>query len=98
MFETLDPGEQAVARRWPLLLYGAFAIGGLVFSVLDVRRHGFSHPFGLVIATLMFLLSLIWLVTTFVSNSPITNRSVGIRNIILVLLLMAHDFAYTYTY
>jgi hypothetical protein len=22
MFETIDPGEQAVARRWPLLLAG----------------------------------------------------------------------------
>ena len=98
MFETLDPGEQAVARRWPLLLYGIFAVAGLVFLILDVPRHGFSHPFGPAVAIAMFLLSLVWLVTTFRSTSAITNRSVGVRNIILILLLMAHDFAYIQTY
>ena len=98
MFETLDPREQAVARRWPLLMYATFAIAGFVFLILDVRRHGFSHPFGLAVAAAMLLLSLLWLVTTFGSTSPITNRSLRVRNIILILLLMAHDLIYTYTY
>src|SRR5579864_1523455 len=98
MFETLDPDEQAIARRWPLLMYALFAGAGLVFLILDVRRHDFSHPFGLAIATAMFLLSVVWLLTTFRSTSPVTNRSFGVRNIILILLLMAHDLAYTYTY
>jgi hypothetical protein len=42
MFEALDPQEQTVARRWPLLMYGTYAAGGLVFLVLGVRRHGLS--------------------------------------------------------
>lgn len=98
MFGTLDPGEQAVARRWPLLMYATFSVAGLLFMILDVRRHRFSHPFGLAIAAVMFLLSIIWLLRTFGSASPISNRRLGIRNVILILLLMAHDIAYTYTY
>jgi hypothetical protein len=59
--------------------------------VAGVRRHGFSHLFSPAIAALMFFLSLTWLVTTLRSASPLTNRTVGIRNIVLLLLLMAHD-------
>jgi hypothetical protein len=94
MFETLDPQEQTVARRWPLLMYSTYAVGGLVFSILGVRRHGFSQPFRLVVGAAMFLLSLTWLVTTVRSTVPATNRNFGVRNIILILLLMAQEIAY----
>jgi hypothetical protein len=91
MFETLEPPEQSVSRRWPLLAYGTYALGGLGFLILGVRRHGFSQPFSLVIAAVMLLLSLTWLVTTLRSGTPPTNRNFGVRGIILLLLLMAHD-------
>jgi hypothetical protein len=91
MFETLEPPEQIVAHRWPLLTYGIYSLAGLVFAILGVRRHGFSQPVSLAIACVMFFLSLTWLVTTLRSRSPLTNRKVGFRNILLLLLLMAHQ-------
>jgi hypothetical protein len=91
MFETLEPPEQLVARRWPLFIYGAYSLVGLVFFVLGVRRHGFSQPFSLVIAAVMLVLSLVWFVTTLRSRSPLTSRRLGIHNIILLVLLMAYD-------
>jgi hypothetical protein len=91
MFETLEPPEQMLVRRWPLLSYGIYGLAGLVFVVVGVRRRGFSQPVSLAIACAMFFLSLTWLVTTLRSGSPLTNRKVGFRNIILLLLLMAHQ-------
>ena len=95
MFETLERPEQRVARRWPLLAYGVYAFGGVVFFVLGVLRHGFSQPFRLVIAAVMFLLSLTWLIATLRAGTPPTNRHFSIRSMILLLLLMAHDLPAT---
>ena len=91
MFETLEPPEQLVARRWPLLMYGTYCLAGLVFVVLGVRRHGFSQPYSLAIGAVMFVLSLVWFVTTLRSKSPLSSRRFGIHNIVLLVLLMAHD-------
>ena len=95
MFETSDPQEQTVARRWPLLMYSTYAVVGLVFLILGVRRHAFSQPFRLIVGAAMFLLSLTWLTTTLRSSVPLSVRSFGVRNIILIFLLTAHDIAYT---
>ena len=94
MFDTLEPPEQEVSRRWLLLMYGTYALGGLVFITLGLRRHGVSQPFRLAVGTAMFLLSVTWLVTGLRSTSPMTNRQFGVRNMILILLLMAHEIAY----
>jgi hypothetical protein len=91
MFETLEPPEQLVARRWPLLMYGTYSLAGLLFVVLGVRRHGFSQPFSLAIGAVMLVLSLVWFVTTLRSKSPLSSRRFGIHNIVLLVLLMAHD-------
>jgi len=96
MFETLEPPEQLVARRWPLFMYGTYSLAGFVFFVLGVRRYGFSQPFNLVIAAVMLVLSLVWFVTTLRSRSPLTSRRFGIHNIILLLLLIAHDIPSNY--
>lgn len=88
MFETLDPKEQPMARRGPLLMYSTYAIVGLGFLILGVRRHGFSQSFRLAAAAAMFLLSLTWFMTTVRSTVSITNRNFAVRNIILFLLLM----------
>jgi hypothetical protein len=37
VFETLEPPEQIVARRWPLLMYSTYGLGGLVFAILGVQ-------------------------------------------------------------
>jgi hypothetical protein len=91
VFETLEPPEQVVARRWPLLLYGVYLLGGLVYVIFGVRRHGFSQPISLAIGCVMFFLSLTWLVTTLKSRSSLTNREFGVRIIILVSLQMAQE-------
>jgi hypothetical protein len=72
-------------------MYGTYSLAGFVFFVLGVRRHGFSQPFSLVIAAVMLVLSLAWFVTTWRSRSPLTSRRIGIHNVILLVLLMAHD-------
>ena len=91
MLETLEPPEQLVARRWPLLMSGTYSLAGLVFVVLGVRRHGFSQPFSLAIGAVMLVLSLVWFLTTLRSKSPLSSRRFGIHNIVLLVLLLAHD-------
>jgi len=90
MFETLEPPEQVVARRWPFLLYGSCLFAGLGYVIVGLRRHGFSQPISLAIGCLMFFLSLTWLVTTLRSRLSLTNREFGFRIIILTILNMAH--------
>jgi hypothetical protein len=90
VFETLErPDEEPVRRRWLLLMYGTYCLGGLLFVILGVRRHGLSQPAHLALSCLMFFLSLMWLVTTLRAETPLNSRKAGFRNIILVLLLMA---------
>lgn len=89
MFETLEPAEQPVARRWPLLMYGTYCFAGIVFVILGVRRHGLSEPAHLALSSVMFFLSLMWFITTLKSGTPVTNRKYGFRTMILLLLLMA---------
>jgi hypothetical protein len=93
MFETLGPPEQTVARRWPLLMYSTYALGGLVFLIFGVRRHGFSQPFRLAVGAAILILSLASLATTLRTKSPMTNRNFVVRNMILIVLLMAHNIA-----
>ena len=89
MFETLEPPEQLVPRRWPLLMYGTYCVVGLVFVILGVRRHGLSQPIHLALSCVMFSLSLMWLAATLKSGTALTNRKARFRNAILLLLLMA---------
>ncbi len=93
MFDTLEPPEQTLARRWLLLIYGTYALVGLVLLILGLQRHGFSQPFRLAVGTAIFVLSLTWLLTCLRSTSPMTNRQFGVRNMILILLLMSHEIA-----
>ena len=93
MFESLDPQEQTVARRWPVLMYSAYAVGVPVSAILRLQRHGFSHPLRFVVWAVIFFLSLAWLITTLRSKGPVTARSFGIRNLILILLVMAQEIA-----
>jgi hypothetical protein len=92
MFETLEPPLRLVPRRYPILLYGIYCLMGLMFLVLGVRRHGFSQPAHLALSCVMFCLSLVWLIGALKSESPLTNHKAGLRNLILLLLLVAHNF------
>lgn len=85
MFESLDPLERTVDRRLPLLVYSTYAVVCLFFLILEVRGHGVSQPFWLIVLAAAFLLSLTWLATTLRSTVPQTYREVHVRGIILLL-------------
>jgi hypothetical protein len=90
MFETLEPPERPVENRWLLLMfYSTFCLVGLVSGTLSVRRHGLSQPTHLALSCSMFFLSLMWLVATLRSGSPLPSRKAEFRNIILLLLFLA---------
>jgi hypothetical protein len=95
MFETLEDmfeKSKPLDRRWPILMYSAYAVAGLGFLILGVRRH---QPLGLVVGAVMFVLSLIWLTTTIGSPVPVTRRDSRVRSMILVFLPLAYEIAYT---
>jgi len=57
-----------------------------------VRRHA---PVGLLVGAVVFLLSLIWLITTVRSQVPVSRRDVWVRGRIVVWILLAYQVAYT---
>jgi ankyrin repeat protein len=66
-------------------MYSTWAVVGLLFLILEVRKHGFSQPFWLVVLAAVFLLSSTWLVTTLRLTVLPTWREVRVRHIILLL-------------
>jgi hypothetical protein len=93
MFETLEPSERPAEPRWLFsVFYGTYCLVGLVSGTLSVKRHGFSQPTQLALSCVMFFLSLIWLVATLRSGTPLTSRRAGFRNIVLLLVFLALNF------
>jgi hypothetical protein len=96
MFETLEDSfeksKPPLDRGWPILMYGESAVAGLVFLVQAGRKY---QPVGLVVGAVMFLLSLIWLITTIRSPVPETRRDFRVRSAILLWLPLAYEIAYT---
>ena len=96
MFETLeDMSEKSkppLDRAWPVLMYSESALAGLVFLILGVRRH---QPLGIVVGAVMFLLSLVWLITTIRSPLPVTRRDFRLRSGILLWIPLAYEIAST---
>jgi hypothetical protein len=98
MFETLEDvferSKRPLDRRSPLLLYSMYVAVGLFYLIQGVRRH---HPFAAVVGAVVFLLSLIWFITTIRSPVPLTRRDFWVRGQILIWILMAYEIAYTVT-
>ena len=96
MFETLEVrferSKKPLHRGWPLFTYSIYVVGGLLYMIEGVRRH---HPLGVVVGTAVFVLSLIWLITTMKSPVPLSRRDFWIRGQTLVLILLAYEMAYT---
>jgi len=74
-------------------MYGTYSLAGLAFVLVGVGRYGLSQRFGLAIAAIMVILSLAWLVMTLRSKSPVSSRIFGVRRVILLVLLIAHDIS-----
>jgi hypothetical protein len=65
MFETLEDIREKSQRpmdpSWPLLMYSMDIILGLFYVISGIGRH---QPFGGFVGAVVFLLSLIWVITT----------------------------------
>jgi hypothetical protein len=96
MFETLEDkfekSKRPLDRGWPVLTYSIYVVGGLFYITEGVRRH---HPLGVVVGAVVFLLSLIWLITTTKSPLPLSRRDFWVRGQTLVWILIAYEIAYT---
>ena len=96
MFETLEDmrekSQRPLDRGWPLLTYSLYVVSGLFYIVEGVRRH---HPFGVVVGAVVFLLSLIWLITTIKSPVPLSRRDLWMRSQTLVCILFVYQAAHT---
>jgi ankyrin repeat protein len=96
MFETLEDkfekSQPPLDRRWPIVLFTAGAVVGLVYLMEGVRRH---DPLGAVVGAVVSLLFLIWLMTTVRSPVPVSRRDFWVRSRIVVWILFAYQAAYT---
>lgn len=96
MFETLEDirekSQRPMDREWPLLMYSMDVVVGLFYIILGMQRH---QPIGLLVGAVVFLLSLIWLITTIRSPVRVSRRDVRVRGQIVIWLLAAYQVAYT---
>jgi uncharacterized membrane protein len=96
MFETLEDrfenSKPPLDRGDPILMYSLYVVVGLFYLIEGVRRH---HPFGAVVGVVVFILSLIWMITTVRSPVPATRRDLWVRGQIVIWILMAYEIAYT---
>jgi len=96
MFETLEDMREKSQRPldpfWPLLMYTIDVVVGLFYIISGMGRH---QPFGVLVGAVVFLLSLIWLITTIRSPVRASRRDVWVRGQIVICILMAYQTAYT---
>ena len=96
MFETLEDmrekSQRPMDREWPLLMYSMDAVLGLFCIISGMQRH---QPIGILVGAVVFLLSLIWLITTIRSPAPVTRRDLRARGLIVIWILFAYQVAYT---
>jgi hypothetical protein len=96
MFETLEEmrekSQRPLDRGWPLLIYGMNILIGLFYVFDGLPRH---HLFGVVVGAVVFLLSLVWLITAIRSPVRVSRRDFWVRAETVVWILMAYQVAYT---
>jgi hypothetical protein len=96
MFESLEDAfeksKPPLDRGYSILVYSMYVVVGLFYLIEGVRRH---RPFGAAVGAVVFLLSLIWLITTIRSPVPVTRRDFWVRGQIVLWILMAYEIAYT---
>ncbi len=87
-----EKSQRPLDRRWPLLMYSFDVVIGMFYIIEGARRH---QPFAFLVGVVVFLLSLIWLITIIRSPVPISRREVWVRGQTLLWILMAYQAAYT---
>jgi hypothetical protein len=92
MFESLEDAfeksKPPLDRGDPILMYSIHGVLSFVCLIFGIERHGLSRPFSPVVWTVMFLLSLNWLVASLRSSVPIARSDFWVRYKILWALLM----------
>lgn len=96
MFETLEDMREKSQRPmdpfWPHLMYSMDILLGLFYVISGMQRHQWL---AVLIGAVVFLLSLIWLITTIRSQARMSRRDVWVRGQIVICILMAYQMAYT---
>ena len=96
MFETLEEirekSQRPLDRRWPLLIYSMDIVIGLFYMIDGVPKR---HPVGVLVGAVVFLLSLVWLITTIRSPVRVSRRDFRVRGQTVIWILMAYQVAYT---
>jgi hypothetical protein len=96
MFETLEDmrekSQRPLGRGTALLIYSFDFVVGLFYIISGMRRH---QSLAVLVGTVVFLLSLIWLVATIRSPVQVSRRDVWVRGQIVICILMAYQVAYT---
>jgi hypothetical protein len=77
---------------WPLLMYSMDIVLGLFYIISGMQRH---QRLGVLVGAVVFLLSLVWLITTIRSRIRLSRRDVWIRGQIVIWILFAYQAAYT---
>jgi hypothetical protein len=96
MFETLEhmreKSQLPMSREWPLLMYSMDVVLGLPYIIIGMKR---QQPFAVLVGAVVFLLSLIWLITTIRSPAQVSRRDMWVRGQIVICILLAYQAAYT---
>ncbi len=96
MFETLEDIREKSQRPmdpfWPFLMYSMDIVLGLFYMVTGIQRH---QRLGAFVGIVVFLLSLVWLITTIRSRIRLSRRDVWIRGQVVLWILFAYQVAYT---
>jgi hypothetical protein len=96
MFETLEDmrekSQRPMSREWPLLMYSMDVVLGLFYIISGMQSH---QLFAVLVGAVVFVLSLIWLITTIRSPVRVSRRDAWVRGQIVIWILFAYQVAYT---
>jgi heme A synthase len=96
MFETLEDMSEKSQRPmdpfWPLLMYSMDIVVGLFYITSGMQRH---QRLGTLVGAVVFLLSLVWLITTIRSPIQLSRRDLRNRGRVVIWILLAYQVAYT---
>ena len=95
MFETLEDmfekSKPPMDPGWPVLTHSMDALFGLLYVIMGREMH---QPLGVAVGAIVFLLSLIWLISTIRSPLPVSRRDLRVRSRIVLWILMTFQTAY----
>ena len=87
-----EKSQRPMDPFWPLLIYSMDIVLGLSYIIFGMQRH---QRLGVLVGAVVFLLSLVWLITTIRSRIRLSRRDVWIRGRIVIWILYAYQVAYT---